>query len=240
MSDIDEFKEKVEVRDMGTIVLMLGLYLILLSFFILLNTMADVSEEKVQQTSQSVAQGFGFQRAGDMTMRDDVDMLATPVFEIVAREIQNVAESYISDTSFEIAINGSQMVLTIDSKKLFAPGSIRIRPAMAYFFEDMSKIISSKRAGSVLMTEIVIKNNETDIGGSQIPLRELAGRRSALFARALVERGVEPSSIHTSIEMTGETKVEIIFDVIVTDSKQASQPRSMPQMQTQQPAQQAN
>lgn len=220
----DEIIEAEEDDGMGVVILMLGLYLIVLAFFILLNAMSETSEEKVKKASESVAEGFGFQLSGPVNMRDDVDVTINPVFDIVSREIQSVLESYITDNSFKFTSNANQMVFSIDTKRIFAPGSIRIRPAMAYFFEDVARIVSTERPGSRLISEIVVKNNETDLGNSQIPLRELAGRRATLFLRALVERGVDTHYISAGTEMNGESNVEVFFEILVTDHMKAAQP----------------
>ena len=47
----DDAPEAVEADEMGTIILMLGLYLIVLAFFILLNAISESSDEK-NQTSK--------------------------------------------------------------------------------------------------------------------------------------------------------------------------------------------
>ncbi len=224
MADDDEVVKAPEGDEMGTIILMLGLYLIVLAFFILLNAMSESSEEKVKKASESVASGFGFQLTGPVNMRDDVDITINPVFDIISREIQSVLESYISDDSFKFSTNASQMVLKIDTKRIFSPGSIRIRPAMSYFFEDVARIVSTKRPGSRLVAEILVKNNESDLGNSKIAIRELAGRRAALFIRALIERGVDSRFISAATENSGESIVEIFFEIIVTDHQKATAP----------------
>lgn len=220
----DEIIESEDGDEMGVVILMLGLYLIVLAFFILLNAMSETSEEKVKKASESVAEGFGFQLSGPVNMRDDVDVTINPVFDIVSREIQSVLESYITDNNFKFTTNANQMVFKIDTKRVFAPGSIRIRPAMAYFFEDIARIVSTERPGSRLISEIVIKNNETDIGNSQIALRELAGRRATLFLRALVERGVDTHYISAGAAVSEESMVEVFFEIVVTDHAKAAQP----------------
>lgn len=220
--DDEEVIEAPEGDEMGTIILMLGLYLIVLAFFILLNAMAEPSEEKIQQAAESVADGFGFQMDGPVKMRDDVAVTINPVFEMISRDIQSVMESYISDNNFRFSTNADQMVLSIDTKRIFAPGSIRIRPSMAYFFEDVARIVASKRPGSRLVTEVVVKNDNTDLGNSKIPLNELAGRRAALFIRALAERGVNTKYVSASAQFTGESTVDIFFKIIILDHLQSS------------------
>lgn len=218
----EELPEAEAPDEMGTVILMLGLYLIVLAFFILLNAMSETSEEKTEKVSESINEGFGFQLTGPLNMRDDVSVTVNPVFDIISREIQSVMESFISDNHFKFNTNANQMVLSIDTKQIFSPGSIRIRPAMAYFFEDVARIVSTQRPGSRLLTEVVIKNNDTDIGSAKIPVRELAGRRAALFVRALLERGVNPKYISGGVEVSNESVIEVFFEIVVTDHVKAT------------------
>ena len=99
---------------------------------------------------------------------------------------------------------------------------------MAYFFEDVARIVSTKRPGSRLISEIVVKNNQDDLGNSQIPLRELAGRRASLFVRALIERGVDVRYISGSTEISKNSEVQLYFNIVVTDYQKAvTSPREL-------------
>ena len=219
----DEEKIKKEPQDMGAVVLMLGLYLIVLAFFILLNAISQSSEEKVQKASQSVAEGFGFQLSGPVNMRDDVDVTINPVFDIIAREIQSVLESYASVRNYKLSANADQMIMRLDTKDVFSPGSVRIRPAMANFFEEIAKVVSSHRPGTHMMSQVTVMLNESDRGATKLDLRELAGRRATLFVRALIERGVKPEYISAATNTEDKSEVEIFFKVIITDAQEASQ-----------------
>lgn len=226
MSDDVEIVEEDEGEDMGVVVLMLGLYLIILAFFILLNAISESSEEKVKKASQSISEGFGFQLSGPVNMRDDVDVTINPVFDMIAREVQSVLESYVSIRHYKLSSNADQMVLRVDTKDVFSPGSIRIRPAMADFFEDIANVVSSKRPGTHLVSQVTVQLDESDRGSSTLDLRELAGRRSALFVRALIERGVNPKYISAASKQSevGErSEVRIFFKIVVTDHEEAKQ-----------------
>ena len=222
--DIDDIQDEEDEEDMGAVTLMLGLYLIILAFFILLNAISESSEEKFEKASQSLAEGFGFQLSGPVNMRDDVDVTINPVFDIIAREIQNVMESYVSVRNYKLSSNADQMTLRIDTSEVFSPGSIRIRPAMADFFEDLARVASSKRPGTEMVSQVTVTLDDGDRGASQLSLRELAARRSALFVRALIERGVKPHLVSAAARKPAEgqrSEIQIYFKVIITDAKEA-------------------
>lgn len=217
----EDFEPPKEAPDMGTIVLMLGLYLIILAFFILLNAISQISEEKAEQTRESVAEGFGFQMEGPKRLRDEVTVTADPVYEEITKEISAIMESHVSVRDFNLMSSGERMALTVDSvDKIFVPGRIRIRPAMADFFTDMADIIENARPGTNITANVLIHSNNknTDVSG-MTPL-EFSGRRAALFVRALVERGVLESDIHAATIEKDYDKLQVFFHVQIVNEKE--------------------
>ena len=179
----DEVKKAAKPADMGTVVLMLGLYLIILAFFILLNTMAVISDEKVQQASESVADGFGFQRSGEVKIDDVQSITLNPVFNAISADLESLVETHISVEDFNFEQYGDTMVLRLQQNAVFFNNEARILPDLATFFNELARTINRSRPGIVMHSEIVAHQPKGT------PL-ELAGRRTSLMTRALIERGV--------------------------------------------------
>ncbi len=193
--DEDDIQEKHEAPDMGTIVLMLGLYLIVLAFFILLNAMAEVSEDKVEAVSESVAQGFGFERKARETNKAEDETSFDPVYTSIATEMLGIMESYLAIDDYTLERDGQKIRITIQPERFFAPGSVQINPDMAGFFRDMAHALSRDRPGLIMQSETTVFGHEDD-GASGEALAQQTGHRATLFTRALIERGVPPS--HTA------------------------------------------
>ena len=78
--------------------------------------------KKIKQVSDSVAEGFGFSNTGPMRMQDDVNVTIDPVFEVIAKEMESIIDSYISVRDYRLVSKAEKMVLRISSDKIFIPG----------------------------------------------------------------------------------------------------------------------
>ena len=79
MSDEEVIESGGGGDDIGTIVLMLGLYLIVLAFFILLNAISESSKEKRDLVVESVKEGFDFREDGEGVGSADADITFAPL-----------------------------------------------------------------------------------------------------------------------------------------------------------------
>lgn len=217
----EEDLKPAEIDEMGTIILMLGLYLIVLAFFILLNAISESSEEKVKKVSESVGSGFGFQLEGEMSMRDDVEVTVDPVFEMVSNDIQGILESYVAMDDYRLTSNAEQMILRLKSSRVFMPSQVRIRPAMAELFTDLADVIASGRPGVRMEADVIVYGLEKEAKGLTMSAHELAGRRSSLFVRALIERGVDESSLSAAAVVAATPEVKVFFRMVVVDEQAA-------------------
>src|SRR5690606_35654018 len=121
---------KKEAEGGGIVVLMLGLYLTVLAFFILLNAISQISIERFQKTSESIASGFGFKTVDHDRKEDEKDANIIRVYEAVAVEIREVFESYVPMQDFEIdQARLEQMVVRLKPEAFFATDSWQLKGA---------------------------------------------------------------------------------------------------------------
>lgn len=226
MADEEEL-EAPESDEMGTIILMLGLYLIVLAFFILLNAISETSDVKVKKVSESVAEGFGFRVEGPVNLRDDVEVSVNPVMESIADDLRSVMESYVSVKDYRLITNSNVMVIRVESDRIFLPGQIRIRPAMADFFDDLASIVMNDKPGTKMVGDVIVNQTKSNLKkNKKYSVAEFAGRRSALFVRALIERGVienrlSAGAVERKQTYSDGTKVQIFFEVLIQDKEAA-------------------
>ena len=217
----DEMPKPSEADEAGAVTLMLGLYLIMLAFFILLNAISESSEEKAKQVAESVAEGFGFQLDGPVNMRDDVEVTINPVFDQIARDIQGIIESHVAIKNFRLSSSDGNMVLRIKSTELFAPRRVRIRPEMADLFTDLGDLIATSRPGMKMEAEVLVNGLEAEARGTKLSPQELAGRRATLFVRALIERGVDERALTAMAIESRKPEVKLFFKTHVVDEVEA-------------------
>lgn len=212
-----------EGEDMGTVVLMLGLYLIVLAFFILLNTMAVDSPTKSAKAAASIAEGFGFRNTGAVQLNDSTDISMNAVFDTIAEEMLDIMETYISVRNFRFSQNADEMILRIDSDVIFHEKELSIRPEMAPLFYDLASTITAPKPGTHMIAQIMIHTTDAEEGSYLFKPAELAIRRATLFTRAVVERGVEGDRISAGTIKGEKSEMVISFKVIIADYERAVQ-----------------
>ena len=206
---------------MGTIILMLGLYLIVLAFFILLNAISEDSEKKQEEVSASLAQGFGFQVSGENSMRDNVNVTINPVFEVISSDLENVIETHISVKNYNFMSSDDKMLLKMDPQTLFIPEGFRIKASMVEFFGELADVVSNPKPGFKMEVNVIVGSNKEEIGVWDMDPQEFAGRRASLMIRAFEERGAEPKLLSASAVESERPEVKIFFSVLVADKDQA-------------------
>ena len=197
----------------GTIVLMLGLYLILLAFFILLNAISEVAIDKFERASQSITAGFGF-RAAQTVIKDDPDeALINKFYEEIADDIQDVFSAYISESQFEVETTRDTMIVRLRPAAFFDQGKWRLLSSQTAFFTDLADLMTEKRPGAYVVLDIRVPQNVEE---GDDPL-ELNGLRASQFARALDERGVDSDHLTAAVTEQEGNRIVLMFNTKVTD-----------------------
>lgn len=205
----------------GLIVLMLGLYLIILAFFILLNVIAEDNPAKYERTAEAVAMGFGFKHEGKIKFEDREEKSLKEVYNLIKKNILKAFESYLTVQNYRINSNNEQLVIRLTTNQFFEKGDVRPNPIYSYFFEELAYQLYNQTPGVYIESDIVVNASSKDVEGTKLDARELAARRSAIFTRVLIERGVRPEHISSGMEENEEQEILIYFDVIVTDADKA-------------------
>ena len=141
------------------------------------------------------------------------------VFDHISAEVKGVLESHLSLRDFHFNKQTDRMRITMRSYSFFEPGTLIIKPEMADFFYEMSDILNKKRSGKAFQVQVLVRPTRADAGiGTTTDLFEFAGRRAAIFTRALIARGVDPS-ILAAVAVAppkgrSRGEIEMTFDVL--------------------------
>ncbi|MDD9912151.1 MAG: hypothetical protein OXR68_01670 [Alphaproteobacteria bacterium] len=210
-----------EGEDMGTVVLMLGLYLIVLAFFILMNAISEDSPDRHDLVVESVREGFDFREEGDNKGSDDTDISVIPLYKASSQEIEGVIQTYLSLKDIEVEFQSERLYVSMDLRKFFKVGSEHLIPEMILFFEDLATVLDAPKPGMGVITQVTVKGDETELAADkEISALELSGRRATLFARALIDEGVFKENISAGAAL-GSPRVLMTFDILVTDYEKA-------------------
>ena len=230
---------KTKKEDNSTVMLMLGLFLILLAFFILLNAISELVEERVQAASQGVMSGFGFEKSSaQLPDQNEIDM--NVVYEKVSSQIRQTMQTYMATNDFELN-NGppEKTVVTLNPLKFYQAGKWRLKSTQAPFFAALSKMLNRRTPGYHLTIDILTPNRDEKPQEQEKQQQKaqqtkpaardavaldslvLGGYRATQFARALIERGVKPTRLSTGVSEEQTGRIMLVFNTVVTDKTSA-------------------
>ena len=212
MSDMDAAPEAAQIED-KSIVLMLGLYLLVLAFFILLVTISTLEEVKTQRVMDSLVSTFtsAIPPTTDLTafQSKEGDILAGQQFQ---QEITGIFSTTIRVEKVETVQPGKLMRVLIDANVLFNEGTAQVRPANYPLLDRIVTALSSRPSNVRYDMEFIINSR---FGEDRImPIGQtLEMARAGQFARDLLQRGAPPDSISVGLEPGDPNEINIWFHV---------------------------
>lgn len=184
-----------EEKGNGFIVMFTSLSVILLAFFVLLNSMATVDEKKVSKAVRSIRGSFGV-LSSDIRwlmgikpkLSSDFEILAIQELELhtLSRELENFIMKKKMGGDFGFFTSKDGTIISLSEKVGFRPGSAEIEPSMLPILDKIAVLIN--RAGRPVHIE-----GHTD----NIPIStriypsnwELSTGRAVNILKYLVEKG---------------------------------------------------
>jgi flagellar motor protein MotB len=180
----------------NTVALFLGLYLVVLAFFILLVTISTLEETKSKKVMDSLSSAFTsiIPPTADLQSfkSKDGDVLAGQEFQ---QQVTGIFATELGIDKVETVQPGRQMRLVMAADNLFFQGEARIRPAMFPLLDRTVAALSNRPPGLRYDLEFVI-GTPTLSDGKTMPIAQtLEVQRAGAFARAMFERGIPPDSV---------------------------------------------
>ena len=197
MNDMDaQIQPQDEGGGSNTIALFLGLYLVVLAFFIMLVTISTVEDSKSKKVMDSLSSTFTSivpPSADLQTFKSkDGDVLAGQEFQ---QQVTGIFATALGIDKVTTVQPGRQMRLLLASDSLFFDNEARIRPAMYPLLDRTVAALSNRPKGLRFDLEFVI-GTPTAADGKTMPVKQtLEVTRAGAFARAMNERGIPPDSI---------------------------------------------
>ena len=180
----------------NTVALFLGLYLVVLAFFILLVTMSTLEESKSKKVMDSLSSTFTsiMPPSADLqTFKSkDGDVLAGQEFQ---QQVTGIFATALGIDKVKTVQPGRQMRLMLESDALFFANEARIRPAMYPLLDRTVAALSNRPAGLRFDLEFVIGTATAEDGKTMPVEQTLEVLRAGAFARAMNERGIPPDSL---------------------------------------------
>jgi hypothetical protein len=199
-----------------TVVIFLGLYLLLLAFFILLNTISTFDEEKSEQAKDSV--GAAFSEILPPALRAEEEMVSKgAVLELNSYQGQVQAALATILKLVETTSTGQgQLRVSTDVELLFDEKGENFNEDAIAFMDKISRVLRREQSGVRREVEIIlgvgdILPEKVDAGSSQ------ALRQVATFLHQLVERDVPPELISIGLSPGSEGGILMFFNPVSID-----------------------
>ena len=195
----------------SNIVLLLSLNLILLAFFILLNSLAEVQSGKARAVIASVNQAFNgrIEVASQMPAHSS-SLGALPAVEAKMREIGSLFEAIVPSSEATEIRRAKAVRVDLPASALFKPASLQLRPGREALIQRLAESLRKTPPGPSTGTLPGAPNYELAVlfGVGDVPgvaagaagaapegattgdFRTLAQRRAAILAERLVAAGV--------------------------------------------------
>jgi len=197
-------------------VIFLGLYLLLLAFFMLLNSIAEINGELADDVVDSVGKAFSAFEPLQLTAKQELvakgGILDTQTFQ---GQVKAAMVSVLRVAEVE-SLGGDQMRIETNAKDMFQSDGEILREDAGVFLERLASVVMRDERGQTREIEIIIGVGEqlpevVDAGNSQ-RLRQVA-----LFARSLMEHEVSPDVV--SIGLSPGEDGNIVMFLTLRDSE---------------------
>ena len=193
-----------------TYTIFLGLYLLILAFFIILVSISTQEEIKAKAVQDSLTSTFT-----NLITSSSMTTFTGQTGEIVAGQqfqerIEGLFASAVQIAKVKVVQPGRQMRIIMPADSLFVPETADIRPAQFQLLDRMVASLSNRPAGWLYEMELVIGSNYAI--GQSLPIGEtLEIRRVGAFAREMRARGAPPESLAVGVEPSNPAEITIWF-----------------------------
>lgn len=193
--------------------LFLSLFLLLLAFFILINSMSTFELHKSRAVIDSLTSTFQNPENLDATSEIFVSSIGSvPQPEDIVEEVERLWTTAISVTQITKITPGRSLQLKFPANELFIDAEIELRSDRIQLMNNIASVLATKAVGFVSELEFVVgSGQDTPKGlgaGSSIEID-----RAALFAESLLANGAPQDTIAVGVRRGDAEDIRIRFFV---------------------------
>lgn len=213
---IERFGNKKDSESSSTIMASLSLYLIILAFFIMMNSISQREGSRTEGVLKSISSSFKEYPRTTIVALEAADGGAgedAPGFE---QSIEKLFESAFPLAEIEVLEAFDQIEVTLPLESMFVSGGSGIRGRNEPVLDRLAALLEFETAGRIHEIEALLSwapqvqengavANELD--GDAL----LAVNRAGALARELTARGVRASAVAIGIERRDPAKMRFLF-----------------------------
>ncbi len=197
----------------SAIALFLGLYLLVLAFFILLVSISSREELKSKAVMDSLTSAFAALLPSSTSLSaftsNEGDIVSAQEFQ---EEMESVFSSTLQVTKVEVLQPGRLMRVAMQTDGLFVTGADAIRDSRFPLLDRLVAAVSTRPKGVKYQIEFIVGSKT--VGEGALPVGEtLELRRAGAFAREMLARGVPSDSIAAGIQPGDPQELTILIHV---------------------------
>ena len=191
--------------------LFLSLFLLLLSFFALLNALSTVEETKARDVLTSLAATFRSVVEPQTSAEIHIPSLGSaPSPEGLLKELERLWVNQVFVAKAKVVSPGQEMQLVLPANELFLGGESVIRSDRKNLIRNVARTLSVQATRFTTHAQIVLGSEAISEG--QLQQKEtLAMARAAAFAVALVKFGAPEKGISIGIRRGDRSKIRMRF-----------------------------
>ena len=187
--------------------LYLGVFILLLAFFIVLNALSSFEERRAGAVMDSVAASFASPFAGPSRADDAAREAARAEAALAIRELGELFRAQIAIAKVEIGGTGDEMAVTLPAEQLFQGMANAVRPDRTGLLHRVADALVPRAAGIQVRLEMLLSAG--DAGG---PIPDPIARAGSL-ARRLTGMGAPGAAMTVGLEPVPAGQVRLIFSV---------------------------
>ena len=187
------------------LMLVLSLYLLLLAFFVVLNSISNTEISRSQAVSGSLNETFAAQgkpaEKSATLVSSQGNVLAGAAF---LSRVGNLIKTELAFATVEDVLPGRVMAVTMSADSLFIPGQEAINPLHRPIVDRVAKALINPSPGVRYDVDILVGKSATD---------DLVLGRSAFLANVFAAAGTPARSIAAGIEQDSPGQLRLLFYV---------------------------
>ncbi len=205
-------KFEPEKKDTKSAVLFVSLYLVVLAFFVMLNSIAEIQPKRTTKAIGSLKDVFSDVKPPEEKL-PFLPILQPIGTQLVAQNyfapIADLAKEMLALVDAQILEKGKRMLIVIPKTAFFIPETSDVSPVITAFLERLADELANLGVGSEIGAAYVI---EFTIGSAEITTNATAQNnidlsRAGNIGRFLINEGVPETSIFVGI---GEEDVDSV------------------------------
>lgn len=213
---MDEFQASTEAgAESDSSPLFVSLFIVLLAFFILLNSVSNIDDKKRRNAMNSILATFDLPRTMDDELShpsESLDMIAQPLLAA----LREATASIITIDEMLPELDGNTIRIELDTDELFEMDESIIRADRGFFLQKVFQGLAIPLPGTSVSSEITVGVRNLSNTGTP-----LAVRRVGVLARLFSGNGISTDNMTIGLSPQYPAKTAFVFYLTPSRSKGA-------------------